>query len=269
MSMIRGDKRIDFGKFVIASIKRQGGTFEILVDPDKAWEVKKAIRIFQKDREKEKNATYKVTVDDLLSFSKIPMEEIIEGFKIFEDIRRGQHVSEETLEEAFGTKEIRRITAEILLEGELQLTKEQRDKFVADKKKKLIDILTKNCINPQTSKPHPPGRIEKALDETKVSIDPFNPIEDQVRDIVKALKAVIPIKMEQVIMHISVPAEFTGKAYNLITTFASISKEDWKNNGALDLQAELPSGIQVEFLDKLNKLTRGRATTKIVETRGT
>ena len=265
MSQIRGDKRIDFGKFVIASIKINRQDFEILVDPDKAWELKKKIRIHEKEKEKELNKTYKMTIDDVLEISDTPMQEIIEGFIIFEDIRRGEKVSDELLQESFGTDDIARITAHILLFGDLQLTKEQREKFIEEKKKKLINILVKNCVNPQTKKPHPPQRIERAIEESKYNIDPFNPIEDQIPDILKALKSVIPIKMERVVMSLTIPAKFTGKGYNLINTHASITKEEWKNNGNLECLVELPSGVQVEFLDKVNKLTHGRAITKIVE----
>ena len=51
-----------------------------------------------------------------------------------------------------------------------ELNKEQREKFISEKKKKLLDILTKNCINPQTSKPHPPQRIERALEESAPAV---------------------------------------------------------------------------------------------------
>jgi ribosome maturation protein SDO1 len=263
-----GERRLDFGKYIVANIKLAGRKFEILVDPDKAWDLKKNIRVFQKDKERETNRSYKVTVDDVLELSKVPMQEIMQGHLVFEDIRRGEKMSEEFMVEAFGTEDIRRIIAEILLNGELQLTKEQREKFISEKKKQLLSLLIKNCVNPQTNKPHPQARIEKALEEAKVNIDPFTPIEDQLTDIIRSLKTVIPIKMERAVLSLSVPAEFTGKAYNLITTLASISKENWKDNGVLECVVELPAGMQVEFLDKINKLTRGRTATKVLESKG-
>ncbi|NMC05754.1 MAG: ribosome assembly factor SBDS [Candidatus Lokiarchaeota archaeon] len=262
---IRGDKRMDFGKYIIANIRLSGRRFEILVDPDKSWELKKHIRQFQKEKEKELNKTYKVTVDDVIKISKVPMDQIVESYIIFEDIRRGEKMSEDVIADTFKTSDVSRVIAEILLNGELQLNKEQREKFISEKKKKLLDILTKNCINPQTSKPHPPQRIERALEEAKVNIDPFNPIEDQVESIVKALQPIIPIRMERQQLQISIPAEFTGKAYNLVKTLASISKEEWKPTGAVECVVEVPAGISVEFLDKLNKITHGRAMTKIIE----
>nr|MDO8109303.1 hypothetical protein [Candidatus Sigynarchaeota archaeon] len=76
--MMRGDKRMDFGKFVIASIKIASRKFEILVDPDKAWELKKQIRVLEKEKQKELNKPYKVTVDDVIKISRIPMEQILE-----------------------------------------------------------------------------------------------------------------------------------------------------------------------------------------------
>jgi ribosome maturation protein SDO1 len=262
---IRGSKRMDFGKYIIAHIKIAGRRFEILVDPDKSWDLKKQIRQFQKEKEKELNKTYKVTVDDVLVFSKVPMDQIVESYIIFEDIHRGEKMSDDVIQDTFKTDKIDRVLAEILLNGELQLNKEQREKFISEKKKKLLDILTKNCINPQTSKPHPPQRIERALEEAKINIDPFNPIEDQVESIVKALQSIIPIRMERQQLLVSIPAEFTGKAYNLVKTIALITKEDWKSSGSVECVIEIPAGISVEFLDKLNKITHGRAMTKIID----
>ncbi|MHA1681699.1 MAG: ribosome assembly factor SBDS [Promethearchaeota archaeon] len=267
MSQIRGDKRLDLGKFVVASIKIKGRHFEILVDPDSAWEVKKRIRMFEKEKEKELGRTYKLTVDDLLSITPIPMEEIIEGFMVFRDLKRGDHVSQDELSEYFETDDIGRITARILLHGDLQLTKTQRNKFVEEKRKKLIDILVKNCVNPQTGRPHPPARIERALEEAKVNIDPFNPIEDQVSDVVKAMRPIIPIKMERVVLSLVIPPQFTGKAYNLINMLATITSEEWKGTGTFECIVEIPSGVQVEFLDKINKITHGRASAKVIETK--
>ncbi|MFX0099388.1 MAG: ribosome assembly factor SBDS [Candidatus Hodarchaeota archaeon] len=264
--MMRGDKRIDLGKYVIADLKIRGRNFEILVDPDLAWDLKKQMRVFQKEKEKQLNETYKLTVEDVIKVSKVPMEELIEGFLVFENLKRGEKVSDETLEDYFGTSDIKEVTARFMLDGNLQLTKEQREKFIAEKRKKLIDILVKNCVNPQTGKPHPPARIERALEEGKVNIDPFNPVEDQVSDVVKALKPVIPIKMERVVLALRIPAEFTGKGYNMINNFSSISEEKWGNDGSLTCSIDLPAGIQAEFLEKLNKLTRGRAQVKVIET---
>jgi len=85
---------MDFGKYIIAHIKIAGRRFEILVDPDKSWDLKKQTRQFQKEKEKELNKSYKVTVDDVLKFSKVPMNQIVESFIVFEDIHRGEKMSE-------------------------------------------------------------------------------------------------------------------------------------------------------------------------------
>ena len=42
-------------------------------------------------------------------------------------------------------------------------TKTQRDKWIESKKKQIITILTRNSINPQTKKPHPPQRFRKSI----------------------------------------------------------------------------------------------------------
>jgi ribosome maturation protein SDO1 len=52
----------------------------------------------------------------------------------------------------------------------------------------------------------------------------------------------------------------------MINNFSSISEEKWGNDGSLTCRIDLPAGIQAEFLEKLNKLTRGRAQVKVIET---
>ncbi|MHA1196040.1 MAG: ribosome assembly factor SBDS, partial [Promethearchaeota archaeon] len=88
----------------------------------------------------------------------------------------------------FNTTDGRIIGAHILLEGEIQWTKAQREEERAKKLKQIISIIAKNAINPQNNKPHPYQRIEKAIEEAKVKIDIMKSAEEQVDDVVKALR---------------------------------------------------------------------------------
>ena len=47
------------------------------------------------------------------------------------------------------------------------MTTEQRKELVDAKKKQIIAYIAANAINPQTKLPHPPLRIELALEEGK------------------------------------------------------------------------------------------------------
>jgi ribosome maturation protein SDO1 len=257
--------RIDLGDFIVGKIEKSGRRFEMLMDPQKAWEGKKIIREEIDKRLKEGAEKSRLTVDDILDNNNIDLELIFESFTVFEDLRRGKKATDGDMEVVFDTTEGMRIAGQILLEGEIHWTKTQREEEKNKKLKQIITIISKNAINPQNKKPHPYQRIEKAIDEAKVKIDLMRNAEEQVDDVVKSIRAIIPIRMEQVEIAIKIPSAFTAKGYNIVAQLAQIKKEEWQSDGAWVSVVNLPAGLQMELIDKLNKLTHGRVQTKLLK----
>ena len=108
--------------------------------------------------------------------------------EIWSDSKKGDRPSEEALNEAFGTLEKNEIFEIILNKGNIQLTTEQRRKLVERKSKQIIAHIVANAMNPQTETPHPPQRIENALNEARFVIDPFASVEVQVERAVNEIK---------------------------------------------------------------------------------
>ncbi|MGV9142108.1 MAG: SBDS family ribosome assembly factor, partial [Promethearchaeota archaeon] len=79
------------------------------------------------------------------------------------------------------------------------------------------------------------------------------------------IRAIIPIKMEQIEMAIKVPTSFTAKGYNIVAQMAHIKKDEWQSDGSWVAVVTLPAGLQMELIDKLNKLTHGRVETKLMK----
>ena len=73
----------------------------------------------------------------------------------------------------------------IMKKGELNLTTEQRKKMTTEKKKQIVTYVSKTYVDPKTHLPHPPLRIEQAMIDARVSIDPFKNAEDQINDIIE------------------------------------------------------------------------------------
>ncbi|MFX1346383.1 MAG: ribosome assembly factor SBDS [Promethearchaeota archaeon] len=257
--------RIDLGDFIVGRIENSGRRFEMLMDPQKAWEAKKIIREEIDKRLKAGAEKSRLTVDDILNNNNIDLELIFESFTVFEDLRRGKKATDGDMEAVFDTTEGMRIAGHILLEGEIHWTKTQREEEKNKKLKQIITIISKNAINPQNKKPHPYQRIEKAIEEAKVKIDLMKNAEEQVDDVVKSIRAIIPIRMEQVEMAIKIPSAFTAKGYNIVAQLAQIKKEEWQSDGAWVSIVNLPAGLQMELIDKLNKLTHGRVQTKLLK----
>ena len=163
--------RIDLGGFIVGRIVKEGRTFEMLLAPDKAWEAKKIIREEINKRLMEGSKKSRVSAEELLKNPKITIELIFESFTVFEDLRRGKKATDGDMEAVFNTTDGRIIASNVLLEGEIQWTRTQRDDERDKKLKQIITIITKNAINPQNKKPHPYQRIEKAIEEAKVKVD--------------------------------------------------------------------------------------------------
>ncbi len=257
--------RIDLGGFIIGRIEKSGRVFEMLLDPDKAWEAKKFIREEINKRLKEGRKNSRVSVEEVVNGNTIDLELIFESFMVFEDLRRGKKATDGDMEAVFNTTDKMAIASHILLEGEIHWTKTQREEEQRKKLKQIITIISKNSINPQNNKPHPYQRIEKALEEAKVRIDLMRNAEEQVDDVIKSIRAIIPIRMEQVEMAIKIPSAFTAKGYNIVAQYAQIKKEEWQSDGSWAAVVSLPAGLQMQLIDKVNKLTHGRVQTKILK----
>ena len=257
--------RIDLGGFIIGRIEKSGRVFEMLMDPDKAWEAKKYIREEINNRLKSGKEKSRITVDEIIKGSEIDLELVFESFTVFEDLRRGKKATDGDMEAIFDTTDGMTISGHVLLDGEIHWTKTQREEEQQKKLKQIITIISKNSINPQNNKHHPYQRIEKAIQEAKVRIDLMRNAEEQVDDVIKSIRAIIPIRMEQVEMAIKIPSAFTAKGYNIVAQYVQIKKEEWQSDGSWVAVVSLPSGLQMELIDKLNKLTHGRVQSRLLK----
>ena len=142
---------------IIAKYESYGEHFEILVDPDLAAE-------FRNPDGKD------VAIEDLLAIEEI-----------FKDSKKGDKASDEAMNKIFETTDPIEVSKIILEKGTVQLTAEQKRQMQKDKRKLIINKISREAINPQTGLPHPAQRIENAMDEAKVKVDPFTSVEQQVQ----------------------------------------------------------------------------------------
>ncbi|MHB8584933.1 MAG: ribosome assembly factor SBDS [Thermoplasmatota archaeon] len=233
---------VSLDEAVIARLETHGVHFELLVDPE----------IALKFRESHGNMT--LELDDLLAAPSV-----------WTDAKAGDRASDEELQKGFETTDLEAVVRKILTKGELQLTTDQRRAMVERKRRLIVQHIARNAINPQTKAPHPPQRIETAMEEARIHIDPFKSVDAQVQDVIKALRPLIPLKFEMVTVAVRLGAQDAGKAYSLIRGFGELKGEEWQKDGSWIGLVELPGGMQTEFYGELNKRTHGGAETRIVK----
>ncbi len=224
---------------VVARLKKGTDHFEILVDPYEAEHI----------IEGKTDAILKALAIDA----------------IFSDSRKGTHASTELLQKHFNTTSVEPIAKEIILKGEIQLTTDQRRELQEQKRKRIIDMIVKNAMDPRTKAPHPRTRIELAMDQARIHIDPFKSVNQQMKSILEALRPLLPISMEASRVSIKIPAQFVGPAYGAVRSIATIEREDWQSDGTWIGIVKLPAGLQSELFDKLNSLTKGNVETRLLK----
>ncbi len=229
---------VSLDKAVIARIKKGGETFEVLVDPYLARDLKEG--------------------------KEVNFEDLIASEEVYKDAKKGERVSLDELTKHFGTNDFEKIVRTIILEGDVQITAEQRREMYEQKKKQIIEFIRKNTVDPRTGAPHPPSRIERAMEEAKAHIDIFKTVEAQVKDIIKALKPIIPIRIEEVEIAIKIPSAYTGKAMGAIYSFGNVIQEEWQKDGSWICVLRIPAGMQGDLLDLLGRVAQGEALTKVL-----
>lgn len=232
-----GDKWLELDAVVIG-IKREGNRFELFVDPDLAFDYRRG--------------------------EEVPLQDILKSYEIYDDAKRGSRATDILVKDAFGSSEVFTVASEILKHGEFKLTHEQRVQLVEEKTEAIIKDISKRAMNPQTGHPHPPDRIRQAMDEAKVTVDPFIRVDEQVPRVVKALLVIIPISFESVKLRITLPASFAGKGYNIVAKAGVVKSDSWGQDGSWTGLVEMPASLRQALYDDLNKLTKGQTRIDVV-----
>ncbi|WP_255458303.1 ribosome assembly factor SBDS [Nitrosarchaeum sp. AC2] len=176
----------------------EGEKFEILVKPDPALDYKMG--------------------------KKKDISSILIADEIYTDSGKGTKPSTEKLLKAFKTEDVIEIAEIMLKKGELNLTTDQRRKMLDDKRKQIVAFIAKTYVDPRTHLPHPPLRIEQALKDGRITIEPQKNVEEQVPDIVEKLRSIIALKSENLDLEITIPAQYASQSYAVLKSVGVLKK---------------------------------------------
>lgn len=213
-------------------------TFEILADPDAALDFRKG--------------------------SQVDISDVLAVRDVFKDARAGDRAPGADLKSAFATDDVLKCAEIILRKGELHLTSDQKRKMTEEKERQIVAIIARNAINPQTDLPHPVTRIEAAMKEARVRIDPFKSADEQLAEVVKALRPIIPIRLEKKQVAIKFPPNYAPKAIGFVKRLADVKKDEWFPDGSWAALVEVPAGMVPDLMDAVNRETHGEAQISVV-----
>ena len=217
----------------------EGEKFEIMVKPDPALDYKLG--------------------------KKKDISAVLVSDEIYTDSGKGTRPSTEKLFRAFKTEDPTEIAEIIMQKGDLNLTTDQRRKMMEDKKKQIVTYIAKTYVDPKTHLPHPPLRVEQAMKDARVSVDPQKSVDEQVKDIVEELRSIIALKTESLQLEIIIPAQFASQSYAVLKSVGSLKSEEWQNNGSLKAILEIPAAARPNVIDRLGSITKGSASVEVVQ----
>ncbi len=217
----------------------EGEKFEILVKPDPALDYKLG--------------------------KKKDVSAVLVSEEIYTDSGKGTKPGNEKLLKAFKTEDPTEIAQIILQKGDLNLTTDQRRKMIDEKKKRIVEFIAKTYVDPKTHLPHPPLRVEQAMKDARVSVDPQKSVDEQVQDIVEKLRSIIALKSENLQLEIIVPAQYASQSYSVLKSVGSLKKEEWQNNGSLKAILEIPAAARPNVIDRLGSITKGSASVEVIQ----
>lgn len=220
-------------KLTIVRLVADNDKFEILVKPDPALDYKLG--------------------------KKIDISNILVSDEIYADANKGTRIAEEKLVRKFKTIDSTEIAKQILEQGEINLTTEQRRRMVGEKKKQIIQYINKNFIDPKTHIPHPPVRIENAMDQVRLIIDPFKKPEEQAKKVIDSLRKILPLKSETLQLVVTIPPQFSAQSYSVLKNIGNLKDEKWLQDGSLRAIIEINAGIKGTFIERINSATKGSA----------
>ncbi len=229
---------MDLDDAIVARLESHGETFEVLLDP-------KVVDLIKQGK------PY-----DIVDYMAVE--------DVFKNASKGTRPPEDKIREAFGTEDIAEIARRIVERGEIQITAEQRKEMLEAKRQQVIAYIAANAINPQTKTPHPPLRIQLALEEAKFHVDPFKPLEKEIDEAMKLLRPLLPIRFEKSKVAIKLNGSDYGRCYDDLIHYGMVEREEWTADGSWIGLMEIPAGLITELTEKLKHKTKGSATVKLV-----
>ena len=218
-------------KAIIAKLAKGGKHFEVLVDSELAYDFRSGIA---------------VSVNKMLAVGQI-----------FTDAKKGDRVVTSDLEKAFGTSDVNKVAEIIVKTGEIQLTTDFRRKKTEEKRRQIATMISRAAIDPRTKVPHPPDRVLNAMEQAHVNVDPFVAAEQQVAEVIKAVKQILPLSIEEVEMTVEIPAKYSGRVHGAVREYGTPS-EQWAGQ-ILIIKIKIPAGLKEKFYSHMAGITENNA----------
>ncbi|KAI8086661.1 ribosome maturation protein SBDS-like protein [Halteromyces radiatus] len=216
-------------------------------------------------------ACYKNKVMEWRSNVETDLDEVLQIHSVFLNVSKGQVASKDDLNKSFKTDDTDKVIQEILKKGELQVADKERSNQLESMWKDIANIVTDNCVNPQTKRPYTVTMIEKAMQDLHLSVNPKRSSKSQALDVIKQLqeKQLLPIQRAQMRVRITLPQGKDAKKVlkeKIVPLVTSREEEDFESD-EIELIALVDPGKYRIINEILQTDTKGRGQLEIMNLR--
>ncbi|KAI9307596.1 SBDS protein C-terminal domain-containing protein [Cunninghamella echinulata] len=216
-------------------------------------------------------ACYKNKVMEWRSNVETDLDEVLQIHSVFLNVSKGQVASKEDLKKCFKHDDTDKVIQEILKKGELQVAEKERSNQLESMWKDIANIVTDNCVNPQTKRPYTVTMIEKAMQDLHLSVNPKRSSKSQALDVIKQLqeKQLLPIQRAQMRIRITLPQgkEFKKVLKESIQPLVTSIEEEDHEAEEIEVIALVDPGKYRSINDILQTQAKGKGQLEIMNLR--
>merc|ERR1712228_55519 len=187
---------------------------------------------------------------------KVGVNSVLLVDQVFTNSVRGDVANAVDLSQVFGTDDIIKCCEEIVKNGELQYSAQERKAFVDEKTKEIVYYINKNYANPKTKLPHPADRISHCMKECKIRVDPKADTRRMAEDALKKMRGKLMFaKAVSMRAKLTIKHQHVGQCTNLIHKVATVIHEEWTGTGCVftvELSKADMNSLQVALMKPTN-----------------
>eukprot|EP00211_Chloroparvula_japonica_P016761 CAMPEP_0119118982 /NCGR_PEP_ID=MMETSP1310-20130426/680_1 /TAXON_ID=464262 /ORGANISM="Genus nov. species nov., Strain RCC2339" /LENGTH=270 /DNA_ID=CAMNT_0007108391 /DNA_START=81 /DNA_END=893 /DNA_ORIENTATION=+ len=196
--------------------------------------------------------------------NEVSIKDVLVMDLIFTNQSKGDKASDDQLERAFETADVKEVAKTICMKGDLQLTAAERQAKVDKKKSEIVGRIHKFYVDPKTNLPHPVARIEAAMEDCKFRVDPEASTDKQVQDLVHKMVSVIPLKKSEMEARLVLShAHMAAAQGSVVGRYLNVKQEKYDATGC-SMRVTLLPGDYDAVVKQLGKITNGDYTFEIL-----
>ena len=137
------------------------------------------------------------------------LSEVLQIDTVFTNVTKGLLANSKDLIEAFGTADQILVCKEILEKGDLQVSEQERVALLDSTFRDVASIVADKSINPENNRPYTVSMIQNAMRQIHYSVNVSKSSKSQALDVIRKLKAVMPIARASMLLRIICPLNYS------------------------------------------------------------